>query len=188
MNVQMTQTSIKGDISDTISNFSEAASVQELYSGENTSTLFGKLKTAVKNLKTILSLLGNTSIIGIGNGTVTGALSALNNNLIVKAYNFIKDPNYTNEFLINTVVKGGILYLSVTGIVKNLKEWTLVKVGNISNWDYHEIGTACTIHSFYGNASSTLRLSIEANGDVIINTHAAVTVESWYEGKSAIFL
>ena len=45
MNVQMTQTSIKGDISDIISNFSEAASVQELYSGESTSTLFGKLKS-----------------------------------------------------------------------------------------------------------------------------------------------
>ena len=146
MNVQMTQTSIKGDISDTISNFSETASVQELYSGESTSTLFGKLKTAVKNLKTLLTLLGNTSIAGIGNGTVTGALSTLNNSLNNKANrtgtmsievekelecdgatayanaNFIatrpaNSPNLAGYGFHNRGITAGILYLSNDGML-----------------------------------------------------------------------
>ena len=50
-------------------------------SGETHKSLFNKLSTAVKNVRWLLSKMGTTDISSIGNGTVTGALSTLNNNL-----------------------------------------------------------------------------------------------------------
>lgn len=70
-----------GDISNTIAEFEEPEELQELVSGENVSSVFGKLKLAVKNLKTLITLIGATDISSIGGGTVTGAISALNSNL-----------------------------------------------------------------------------------------------------------
>lgn len=74
-----------GDISDTIAEFTEAPSLEEPQSGEMVKTIFGKLKLAVKNLKTLITLIGTTDISSIGGGTVTGAISALNSNLSNKA-------------------------------------------------------------------------------------------------------
>ena len=70
-----------GDISDTAAEFTEAPSLEEPQSGEMVKTIFGKLKLAVKNLKTLITLIGATDISSIGGGTVTGAISALNSNL-----------------------------------------------------------------------------------------------------------
>ena len=70
-----------GDISDTAAEFTEASSLEEPQSGEMVKTIFGKLKLAVKNLKTLITLIGATDISSIGGGTVTGAISALNSNL-----------------------------------------------------------------------------------------------------------
>lgn len=49
--------------------------MQELVSGESVKSALGKIKTAVKNVITIVKLLGSTDISKIGNGTVTGAIS-----------------------------------------------------------------------------------------------------------------
>ena len=51
-------------------------------SGEKHSSLFNKFSTAVKNVRWLLSKMGTTDISAIGNGTVTGALSTLNSNMI----------------------------------------------------------------------------------------------------------
>lgn len=61
--------------------YSEAGSLTELTSGEKLSVAFGKIKLAVKNVISIVKLLGTTDISAIGDGTVTGALSAVNRNL-----------------------------------------------------------------------------------------------------------
>lgn len=76
----------EGDASDTTVSYTDASELAELSSGEKLSTAFGKLKLAVKNVISITKLLGTTDITGIGGGTVTGAISALNSNLPNKLF------------------------------------------------------------------------------------------------------
>lgn len=70
-----------GDGSNLTAAFEEATTLEELTTGEKLSYIFGKLKLAVKNLKSLIGLIGTTDISTIGDGTITGGLSDLNSNL-----------------------------------------------------------------------------------------------------------
>lgn len=61
--------------------------VSALTSGEKHTSIFTKISTMFKNIRYLYKLIGTTDISAIGNGTVTGGLSALNSNL---TQNFIK--------------------------------------------------------------------------------------------------
>lgn len=73
-----------GDGSNLTAAFEEATNLEELTTGEKLSSIFGKLKLAVKNLKSLIGLIGNTDISDIGDGTITGGLSDVNGNLDTK--------------------------------------------------------------------------------------------------------
>jgi hypothetical protein len=79
-----------GDGSNLTAVFEEATTLEELTTGEKLSSIFGKLKLAVKNLKSLIGLIGTTDISTIGDGTITGGLSdvngKLNDLLLVKSY------------------------------------------------------------------------------------------------------
>lgn len=79
-----------GDGSNLTAAFEEATTLEELTTGEKLSSIFGKLKLAVKNLKSLIGLIGTTDISTIGDGTITGGLSdvngKLNDLLLVKSY------------------------------------------------------------------------------------------------------
>lgn len=64
--------------------FAEAKTRDNINSGESIPTLFGKVKKWFTDLNTLIKLVGSTDISGIGNGTVTDALSVLNSKPIVK--------------------------------------------------------------------------------------------------------
>lgn len=70
-----------GDGSDLTAAFEEATNLEELTTGEKLSSIFGKLKLAVKNLKSLIGLIGNTDISDICDGTITGGLSDVNGKL-----------------------------------------------------------------------------------------------------------
>lgn len=70
-----------GDGSNLTAAFEEATNLEELTTGEKLSSIFGKLKLAVKNLKSLISLIGTTDISTIGDGTITGGLSDVNGKL-----------------------------------------------------------------------------------------------------------
>lgn len=70
-----------GDGSNLTAVFEEATTLEELTTGEKLSSIFGKLKLAVKNLKSLIGLIGTTDISAIGDGTVTGGLSDVNGKL-----------------------------------------------------------------------------------------------------------
>lgn len=70
-----------GDGSNLTAAFEEATTLEELTTGEKLSSIFGKLKLAVKNIKSLISLIGTTDISTIGDGTITGGLSDVNGNL-----------------------------------------------------------------------------------------------------------
>lgn len=80
-----------GDGSNLTVAFEEATTLEELTTGEKLSSIFGKLKLAVKNLKSLISLIGTTDISTIGDGTITGGLNDVNgkldnkNNFIIKS-------------------------------------------------------------------------------------------------------
>ena len=82
-------------IEESMPDYSISTNLTELVAGEKMSTALGKIKTAVKNVISLVKLLGTTDISKIGNGTVTGALSthnnaisALNNNFTIEHYRF----------------------------------------------------------------------------------------------------
>lgn len=52
--------------------------VSVITTGSTLATLFNRISTMVKNVRWLYSKLGTTDISSIGNGTVTGALSTLN--------------------------------------------------------------------------------------------------------------
>ena len=61
--------------------FEEATTLDELTTGEKLSSILGKIKLAVKNLKSLIGLIGTTDISTIGDGTITGGLSDVNGKL-----------------------------------------------------------------------------------------------------------
>lgn len=58
--------------------------VATLASGEKHSSIFSKVSTMFKNIRYLYQMLGTTDISSLGNGTVTGALSQLNTDLLGK--------------------------------------------------------------------------------------------------------
>lgn len=107
----LTQT---GDGSNLTAVFEEATTLEELTTGEKLSSIFGKLKLAVKNLKSLISLIGTTDISNIGDGTVTGGLSDVNG----KLNNFCQFYNSTGtlgvalkEYSVNFVLKSPFILI-----------------------------------------------------------------------------
>lgn len=70
-----------GDGSNLTAAFEEATTLDELTTGEKLSSILGKIKLAVKNIKSLIGLIGTTDISTIGDGTVTGGLSDVNGKL-----------------------------------------------------------------------------------------------------------
>lgn len=70
-----------GDGSNLTAAFEEATTLDELTTGEKLSSILGKIKLAVKKLKSLIGLIGTTDISTIGDGTITGGLSDVNGNL-----------------------------------------------------------------------------------------------------------
>ena len=102
--------------------FSEAATRNNINSGESIPTLFGKAKKWFTDINTLIKLVGSTDISGIGNGTVTDALSVLNSN-------FKNNPTFSSSpYKDKTIVTFGDSVLAGwgwkegTGIIQPLKE------------------------------------------------------------------
>lgn len=74
-----------GDSSNTTVTFTEPTDLSQPTTGEKLNVIIGKVGLAVKNLKTLITLIGNTDISAIGNSTITGAISSLNESLTAKA-------------------------------------------------------------------------------------------------------
>lgn len=75
-----------GDGSNLTAAFEEATTLDELTTGEKLSSILGKIKLAVKNIKSLISLIGTTDISTIGDGTITGGLSDVNGKLSLYTY------------------------------------------------------------------------------------------------------
>ena len=75
-----------GDASNTTVTFIEPTELTQPTAGEKLGGIIGKVSLAIKNIKTLITLIGNTDISSIGNGTVTGAISDVNGKLSLYTY------------------------------------------------------------------------------------------------------
>lgn len=97
-----------GDASNTTVTFTEPTELAQPTTGEKLSGIIGKVSLAIKNIKTLITLIGNTDIKSIGDGTVTGAISDVNGKLIAPDYQSAVaiQSNYTcitNGYVIGTI-------------------------------------------------------------------------------------
>ena len=97
-----------GDASNTTVTFTEPTELAQPTTGEKLSGIIGKVSLAIKNIKTLITLIGNTDISSIGDGTVTGAISDVNGKLIAPDYKSAVaiQSNYTcmiNGYVIGTI-------------------------------------------------------------------------------------
>lgn len=103
-----------GDGSNLTAAFEEATTLEELTTGEKLSSIFGKLKLAVKNLKSLISLIGTTDISTIGDGTITGGLNDVNGKLQKINGILSINPNYGEIVSENcNYYENGIYYIDV---------------------------------------------------------------------------
>lgn len=113
-----------GDGSNLTAAFEEATNLEELTTGEKLSSIFGKLKLAVKNLKSLIGLIGNTDISDIGDGTITGGLSDVNSKLQPRVLYIPISSQY--------VVTENTMPLVITG---NVAVFSILTLKNIVNGD-----------------------------------------------------
>ena len=120
-------------VEEAMPDYTTSSSLQELVSGESVKSALGKIKTAVKNVITIVKLLGSTDISKIGNGTVTGAISnhaTTINNVINKQATDLRGVNTkidevtmtaaANKKLLGSTSISGIGNGTVTGAINTL--------------------------------------------------------------------
>lgn len=92
--------------------FSEAATRNNINSGESIPTLFGKVKKWFTDLNALIRLVGNADISGIGKGTVTDALLTLNS----KQSKTVSVSNATSiQELVNSATGGTNILFHLAG-------------------------------------------------------------------------
>lgn len=115
-----------GDASNTTVTFTEPTALAEPTTGEKLSGIIGKVSFAIKNVKTLISLIGNTDISSIGNGTVTGAISDVNGKLMTPDYK--SAVNIQSNYLCQT---NGYVIGTIQGAING---WASVRSGKQSNY------------------------------------------------------
>ena len=86
--------------------------VATMASAEKHSSLFNKISTMFKNIRTIAKLLGTTDISSIGGGTISGAINALNVSLAnsVSGVKGVAETTYRNGNVNLTLGNFGIIF------------------------------------------------------------------------------
>ena len=136
--------------------FSEAATRNNINSGESIPTLFGKVKKWFTDLNALIKLVGSADISSIGKGTVTDALLTLNSNRFERY-----DTNNTRTFKI-----------------KNKAAWLLVNTagtnGNDGKFDIFlytpSYSNVPTIRKATNITNIALTVSIDDSGAVITSS------------------
>ena len=78
--------STSGDGSNVTVTYTESTSLSNIFTGEKMSVMFGKIKKAISTIVSLNTKIGASDISGIGDGTVTGGIYSLNNNLVANIY------------------------------------------------------------------------------------------------------
>ena len=158
-----------GDGSNLTAAFEEATTLEELTTGEKLSSILGKIKLAVKNIKSLISLIGTTDISTIGDGTITGGLSDVNSKLQRETLNiewfasWNIEPHTIDIYKCNNHIDGIVMWQNITATKDNLNRCI------IANTRYHPTNIAI-VYGYGANGSVYYPLSgwIDTNGDIFI--------------------
>lgn len=137
-----------GDGSNLTAAFEEATTLEELTTGEKLSSILGKIKLAVKNIKSLIGLIGTTDISTIGDGTITGGLSDVNGKLQSKIYSTYIKAKESKKITIEIfscamlLVAGATMYYFCNGYLIPINVSDSVTMGLSS--DYRSITVSNT--------------------------------------------
>lgn len=149
-----------GDGSNLTAVFEEAKTLDELTTGEKLSSILGKIKLSVKNLKSLIGLIGTTDISTIGDGTITGGLSDVNSKL-------------TNAF-VNSSPNIKIAYYTWSGHVVG------GTTTNLGRFD-HVIPDGCTFIGMLLTPRCTVDITLSHYGTDIYGTSKDFTGDIYYD-------
>lgn len=130
---QLVGNMITGDISENIVTFtsydeptpSDVIDVPKFTSGEKIKQLMSKVSACIKNMRYLINLFGNVDISALGDGTVTGAITTINNLLSSKqdeiklTGNRALISNSSGKIAVSAVTATELGYLD--GVTKNLQ-------------------------------------------------------------------
>ena len=158
-----------GDASNTTVTFTEPTALAEPTTGEKLSGIIGKVSFAIKNVKTLISLIGNTDISSIGNGTVTGAISDVNGKLNQDAdLTLVNCVSWSSDNSISKI--GNRVFVTIGVQITSEQSSGSLIITNIAKTYYPKNayvranatgGTSGNNHNIYINKS---------NGTIILNT------------------
>lgn len=186
-------------VEEAMPDYTTSLSLQELVSGESVKSALGKIKTAVKNVITIVKLLGNTDISKIGNGTVTGAISknaTTINNVINKQATDLRGTNTKidelnrlsdNYITCNTnniaIINGGAFIIA--NRIMKIKVIIYTKKPH-NQWDYI-FGFSKTAYTFGGSRIYSNNFYID-NGSQKAYTNIALESGKYYEINFEVYI
>ncbi len=154
--------------------------VETLTSGEKHSSICNKISTMFKNMRYFYKILGTTSISSIGGGTVTGAISSLNNNLstwetlsISETYSGFK---YTGGLMkYHPILK--LVFISVT-IQATVATTTGVKIDMCKFSKIPSANTALSARS-PNTAGQAINVAIFTDGTLSLSTDKAIPKDGY---------
>lgn len=164
------------------------ADIGVVASGEKHGSLMRKFSLAVKNLRYLWKLLGSTSLSGIGDGTVTGAINELNTGMQVLtsgAYisgNFIKSQSISAQRDGNHVKLSGNIILA-----KAIPNAVNTAIGSIATDNKPLVTThfvmmtpqgACCLA--YISTDATVVVCNYLGGDIVANTELYIIGLEWF--------
>lgn len=160
-----------GDGSNLTVAFEEATNLEELTTGEKLSSILGKIKLAVKNIKSLISLIGTTDISTIGDGTITGGLSDVNGKLETKE-EFVNEGTIVSKTGNHVTLNGSQYIQSVTYTIPS---WGTLKIGTMSKQYvpsralvfYTQVRNSDTSRIYY------IGIIISINGDISLYNAAS---------------
>ena len=126
--------------------------VSTMASAEKHSSLFNKISTMFKNIRTIAKLLGTTDISSIGDGTVSGAINALNVSLSTISNKVSAKLECASSYKNLGSVTGGVQYdIGVSSLVPSGSTIKAILVNychygsGVTDWNVKYITSGSTI-------------------------------------------
>lgn len=163
-----------GDSSNTTVTFTEPTDLAQPTTGEKLNVIIGKVGLAVKNLKTLITLIGNTDISAIGNSTITGAISSLNESLTAKA-----DKDGTERIVVTKDVSlDGYSFVNAPFVAQ-----TSYNAQTPAGYGFHNAGSI-GMFLYMNRADADLRVHYNDNSDFALiternNPAGAVLTAKW---------
>lgn len=157
-----------GDSSNTTVTFTEPTDLAQPTTGEKLNVIIGKVGLAVKNLKTLITLIGNTDISAIGNSTITGAISSLNESLTAKA-----DKDGTERIVVTKDVSlDGYSFVNAPFVAQ-----TSYNAQTPAGYGFHN-ASSIGMFLYMNRADANLRMRYNNNADYALFTEKNMVAEN----------